>query len=440
MGVMLQAFYWDCPKEENCENHWWDYINSRLPVIARAGFTALWLPPVNKAAYWKSMGYDPYDYYDLGEYDQKGGVPTWFGTKTELLNLINSAHNLSLQVYADLVLNHNSGADSQELNPIDKQLHWTNFSPKSEMFPRDWKCFHPNQYETWDNETFGGMPDMCHRTPFVYTELINYARWLLEEIGFDGFRYDMVKGYGGWIVRSIQELRALRGRKSFKPYAVGECWDCERTIEEWLDEANAWSDNPVGAFDFPLRWRLRDLCDSYGFNLRTLADRGVLMWNRPGQAVTFVENHDVVRDTPIINDKLLAYAFILTHEGYPCVFWQDYFNWNLAQPDNRCGIDALIKIHERNAAGKAQILFVDNDLYIMQRTGEGNQTGLVFVLNNRSSWNGTWVQTRWNNTRLIPVAWYGRHDLNKPEEKWTDKSGWTNLWAAPRGYAVYAPE
>jgi hypothetical protein len=50
------------------------------------------------------------------------------------------------------------------------------------------------------------MPDLCHRTPFVYTELINYARWLLEEIGFDGFRYDMVKGYGGWMVRSIQEL------------------------------------------------------------------------------------------------------------------------------------------------------------------------------------------------------------------------------------------
>jgi alpha-amylase len=46
----------------------------------------------------------------------------------------------------------------------------------------------------------------------------------------------------------------------------------------------------------------------------------------PGQAITFVKNHDVGRDTPIINDKLSAYAFILTHEGYPCVFWQDYFD------------------------------------------------------------------------------------------------------------------
>jgi alpha-amylase len=118
------------------------------------------------------------------------------------------------------------------------------------------------------------MPDLCHRAPFVYTELITYARWLLEDIGFDGFRYDMIKGYGGWMVRSIQELRALRGGTSFKPYAVGECWDSERTIDDWLDEANAWSDNPVGAFDFPLRWRLRDLCDGYCFSLRTLAERG----------------------------------------------------------------------------------------------------------------------------------------------------------------------
>jgi len=251
MGVMLQTFYWDCPKAEGHEHQWWDYIKSKLHTIAQAGFTALWLPPANKAAWWKSMGYDPYDYYDLGDFDQKGGVPTWFGSKAELLGLIQSAHALGLQVYADLVFNHNSGADAQELNPIDRQSRWTRFDPNSGKFPRDWKCFHPSQYETWDGATFGDMPDLCHRAPFVYTELINYARWLLEDVGFDGFRYDMVKGYGGWMVRSIQELRALRGGTSFKPYAVGECWDSERTIDDWLDEANAWSDNPVGAFDFP---------------------------------------------------------------------------------------------------------------------------------------------------------------------------------------------
>jgi hypothetical protein len=92
MGVVLQAFYWDCPQAENREHQWWSFIKSKLPAIAEAGFTALWLPPANKAASWKSMGYDPYDYYDLGEFDQKGGVPTWFGSKAELLDLIESAH------------------------------------------------------------------------------------------------------------------------------------------------------------------------------------------------------------------------------------------------------------------------------------------------------------------------------------------------------------
>jgi alpha-amylase len=188
-----------------------------------------------------------------------------------------------------------------------------------------------------------------------------------------------------------------------------------------------------------LRWRLRDLCDSYGFSLGTLAKSGVLVWGRPEQAVTFVENHDVVRDSSIVNDKLLAYAFILTHEGYPCVFWQDYFTRNLAQPDNENGIDALVKVHEQNAAGSTEILFADDNLYIMQRSGAGDQSGLIFVLNNRDSWNGTSIQTRWNNTRLVPLAWRGRDDLSRPGEKSTNEWGWVDLWAAPRGYAVYVP-
>jgi alpha-amylase len=50
MGVMLQAFYWDYLKAENQEHEWWTVIKSKLPGIAKAGFTALWLPPANKAA------------------------------------------------------------------------------------------------------------------------------------------------------------------------------------------------------------------------------------------------------------------------------------------------------------------------------------------------------------------------------------------------------
>jgi alpha-amylase len=338
-----------------------------------------------------------------------------------------------------MVFNHNSGADAQEVNPLDGQSRWTRFTPASGRFPRDWTCFHPSRYEQWDRETFGEMPDLCHRNPVVYTELIAYSRWLLEDLGLDGFRYDCVKGYGGWMVRSIQELRALRGQSSFKPYGVGECWDSERTITSWLDETNAWSDNPAGAFDFPLRWRLRDLCDRYGTSLRVLADPGALVWDRPREAVTFVENHDVARDTPIVHDKLLAYAFILTHEGYPCVFWQDYFTWNLAQADNRSGIAALVQVHERYAGGTTHVLHVNDDLYVMERAGYGTQPGLVLVLNNRGAWHGAWVGTQWARTPLIPAAWRGRDDLGIPEAKRTNDAGWVDVWAPPRGYVVYVP-
>ncbi|MBI3480608.1 MAG: DUF1939 domain-containing protein [Nitrosomonadales bacterium] len=440
MGVMLQTFYWDCPSAEGYEGNWWSYLNSRLPEIARAGFTSLWLPPASKAAEWNSMGYDPYDYFDLGEFDQKGAKQTWFGAKADLLALIQSAHGLNLQVYADLVFNHNSGADAQERNPLTGQMRWTKFTPASGKFPRDWTCFHPCRYESWDGMNFGDMPDLCHRNPAVYSALIEHARWLLEDIGFDGYRFDMVKGYGGWMVRSIMEMWMLRNDAGLKPYGVGECWDSERTIGEWLDETNIWSDNAVGAFDFPLRWRLQSLCDDYGYSLRNLTKPGVLLWERPAQAVTFVENHDVARSSPIINDKLLAYAFILTHEGYPCIFWQDYFNYNLGQPGNQSGIEALVQVHERYAGGASRVLYVDDNLYVMQRTGVGKQPGLVLVLNNSANWSGASVKTQWSNTRLKPVDWRGRNDAGIPEEKWTDGSGNASLWAPPRGYAVYVPQ
>lgn len=443
MGAILQTFYWNCPQAEGKEGQWWNVIKSKLPEINAAGFTALWLPPANKAAEWNSMGYDPYDYYDLGEFDQKGAVQTWFGSRADLIGLIQASHGLNMQVYADLVFNHNSGADSQEVNPIDGRTRWTKFTPLSNKFFRDWTSFHPCAYESWDGAAFGDMPDLCHRNPAVYTALIEYCRWLLEEVGFDGFRYDMVKGYGGWMVRSIQEMRVVRnsGRfdAGFKPYGVGECWDSERTIDDWLDETNIWSDNPVGSFDFPLRWRLQSMCDDYGFSMRGLASSGVLSWDRPDQAVTFVENHDVARSSPIINDKLMAYAFILTHQGYPCVFWQDYFNYGLGQSGNESGIAALVQVHEKYAGGAAQVLYVDDNLYIMQRTGAPGLPGLVVVLNNGAQWAGTTVATRWSTTRLKPVAWRGHADLGVPQDKWTDGSGNAELWAPQRGYCVYVP-
>jgi alpha-amylase len=87
--------------------------------LAAACFTALWLPPANKAASNTSMGYDPYDFFDLGEFDEKGSVATWFGKKDELIALVDAAHTAQMRVYADFVIDHCSGADEHEVSPID---------------------------------------------------------------------------------------------------------------------------------------------------------------------------------------------------------------------------------------------------------------------------------------------------------------------------------
>ena len=444
MGVMMQTFYWDCPHEEGREFKWWTYVRSKVEALAAVGFTAVWLPPAHKAANLSgpSMGYDPYDYYDLGEFDQKGTVPTWFGSKAELAELIRAAHAHGLGVIGDLVLNHNSGADAPERNPLIGQERWTLFQPKSGRFPRNWECFHPSLYESWDEGSFGDMPDLSHRNPYVYTELLKLARWLVEEVGFDGFRYDFVKGYGANTITAIQEYRYMRDGKLVQPYGVAEFWDNARAIEGWVDLANFSNSNPVDAFDFPLRELLKSLCDQYGLSLRSLPTWETVLQKQPQWSVTFVENHDL-RDEgrPIVNDKLLAYSYILTHQGYPCVFWKDYYNYDLALEGTPNGIAALVAAHEKYAGGDAQVLYVDDDLYVMQRTGYGGAPGLVYALNNHGEgWQGAWVNTQWRDVRFVPVAWWGHSDRSRPNDQGTGPDGRGQFFAPPRGYVVYAPQ
>ena len=443
MSAMLQAFYWDCPREERQEFQWWNRVREQIPLLAQVGFDTIWLPPVHKPAniHGPSMGYDPYDYYDLGEFEQKGSVKTWFGSKHELLDLIRTAHEHGVSVLADTVINHNSGADAAELNPISGETRWTRFKPQSGKFPRNWECFHPNNFESWDEGTFGDMPDLSHRNPYVFGEILKLCRWLIEEIGFDGFRYDFVKGYGAMTVTAIQEYRYLRDGKPFRPYGVAEHWASASAIESWADVTNFSNQNPVDAFDFPLREMLKAICDQFGFSLRNIVSWDTVVRQQPQTAVTFVENHDL-RDEgrPIINDKLLAYSYILTHEGYPCVFWKDYFNYGLGLEGSPNGIAALVQAHHSYAGGASEVIWVEDELYVMNRTGYGDQPGLVYVLNNNGDrWKGATVKTRWQGTELNPVAWWSKSDLNQPSGQRTGWDGRTQVWAPPRGYAVYAP-
>jgi alpha-amylase len=454
MGVLMQAFYWNSPEVSGKQFNWWIWVKIAIPHLKAAGITAIWLPPACKAQNDNSMGYDPFDFYDLGEFLQKhhNRKETWFGSRQDLQDLIQTAHDAGMEVIADLVFNQCSGGDS-ETNPYTGEEWWTLFDPASKQFKRNYDCFHPSEYESYDDgiQMGYGKTDLCHRNPYVYTELLKYCRWLVEEIGFDGFRYDCAKGYGGWMAKSIQEYKYRYSsvtEEYHKPFGVGEIWDDDnkQPIESWLNEVNNFSDNPVHAFDFVLRKRLRRLCLDKQFSLKELADWSSTLLNRPFESVTFVENHDTcsphpdVADKEVFADKMLAYSFILTHPGYPCIFWQDYYDFALAQPGNQSGIDALISVHELYAGGDPKILYADDDLYILQRGGHENQKGLIYVLNKtEGGWNGSRVQTQWRNTKFTPLAWRGTADLSIPQTVYTDDSSSGDFWAPSRGYAVYGP-
>jgi len=118
------------------------------------------------------------------------------------------------------------------------------------------------------------------------------------------------------------------------------CGQAKKTSTSGSRELNRLTDTQIAAFDFPLRYKLKDVCDKPSYDLRNLTDGGAVVMKRPMHAATFVDNHDM-GDNAIINDKMMAYSFIMVHEGYPSIFWYDYYNNELARPLTPNGIDAL---------------------------------------------------------------------------------------------------
>ena len=121
------------------------------------------------------------------------------------------------------------------------------------------------------------------------------------------------------------------------------------------------------------------------------------------------------------------------------MFWHDYFTYNLALDGTPNGIAALVSAHEKYAGGATDVLYIDDNLYIMQRAGFGDEPGLVYVLNNLGdNWNGRLVTTDWANALFQPVAWWSKTDSARPINQSTDLDGRAQFYAPPRGYAVYA--
>ncbi len=125
------------------------------------------------------------------------------------------------------------------------------------------------------------------------------------------FRFDFVKGFGTWMIALLTKYQyQKKDGREFTPFVVGEYWSGPEDIGSWLDGVAEFTDNQIAAFDFPLRYKLKEVCDTPNYDLRNLTDRSSVSAARPFNAVTFTENHDM-GGNEVINDKLLGLLLYL---------------------------------------------------------------------------------------------------------------------------------
>src|SRR6516165_5183057 len=389
MGVMLQGFYKLPPNRavpspadgEAGVPWWWDHLAAQANEFRKIGFTAVWLPPVLKTsagAHPGSDGYGPFDDYDIGSKDQMGTVPTRFGSREQLQRCVATLRANGIDVYLDMVEHHRSGDPGNFVF----RYKGAEGKPAAGRFPKDPLNFLPNVPRDPDlggpakfDFPFGRELAPINAKPkgYVFNGLIDAADWLTRALDAQGYRLDDVKGLSTDFLFPFLNAKSMAGK-----FAFGEFFDGNRTL------VNGWVFNRHGmrgrasAFDFPLRFILAAMCNNPGrFNMADL-DHAGLAGISPLNAITFVENHDTDLNEPVVTNKILAYAYILTSEGYPAVFYKDY------STDPGCfglkpQIDNLIWIHEALASGGTLQRWKDFDIFAYERMGGAH---LLVALNN----------------------------------------------------------
>lgn len=419
-GIMMQAFYWDVEPRFD----WWDNITAKMDDWSSHGVERIWLPPASKGQSGGfSMGYDPSDYYDLGEYNQHGTIETRFGSRAELDELISTAHTMNIEVIADIVMGHNSGGGIQN-NPYRGKQTYTLFNQSngnaSGMFNRTYEDFHPNSIHNNDEEAlFFEEQDLCHLQDNVqnwfWKKENSVAKYYKNEVGFDGWRFDYVKSFSPEYVKAwVNEVGG---------WAVGEFFDGNATLlRKWVAESG------IKAFDFACLFRMRDAFEQN--NLDILRNGDMLWKSNPDDAVTFVANHDTDRE-PVIatRHKLFAYAYILTHPGYPTIFYSDYENLNYKKK-----IQDLMLINRSIATGDLEVLYADSDEYIAIRKGQNDNPGLAIYINRSTIMLTREVKTHWTNQKL--------HDYsgNITSGLFTGLDGLVQLESPANSYTVWSIE
>ncbi|KAF8320274.1 glycoside hydrolase family 13 protein [Clavulina sp. PMI_390] len=448
--LMFQFFQWDTKGTD--QESWWQIFAKEVPRLAELGVSQVWLPPPNKAMVMEGRGYDAYDLWDLGEFDQKEGIATRWGTKAELVAAIAVAKQHNVRVLIDAVLNHKIGADTTEtitavpVDPKDRNLQigeereisaWTKFT-----FPG-----RKGQYSTftWNHEHFTGIDwdakakelgvfkitqdrqrgwsahvsrelgnydyllgaDIDHLHPGVRKDLKNWGPWVLQATGGAGFRIDAVKHYDHrFLSEWVSHLRKTPGRQNM--FSVAEFWSGDG---KELDRFSRKLGPPISVFDSALHEIFYRASLDTDYDLRRVF-RGSLVDLRPRDAVTFVENHDTVLgqslESPVsLEFKPIAYALILLRpHGYPCVYHADIYG-----PTVVLDLPRLMTARKKFAHGPCEDVITSSEnphVISFIRRGTAKKPGCVVVLTNAMKSKSTAPQTirLQLGKRLANTIWY----------------------------------
>ncbi|KAJ9522786.1 hypothetical protein QJQ45_019818 [Haematococcus lacustris] len=352
--ILLQAFNW-----ESWKHSYYRTLKSQVKDIANTGFTSIWMPPPSDSV--SEQGYLPRDLYCL---DSR------YGTEAELRDVIKTFQEHNIKVIADIVVNHRCASQQ---GPDGK---WNKFGGRM-AWDSSAICHNNPAYggrgAAKQGDDYTAAPNVDHTQERVRNDIINWMKYLRNTIGYNGWRFDFVRGYPGQFCK--QYVDATVPEMSF-----GEYWDsCDYTdgVLNYNQDSHRqrtinWCDNTGGtsaAFDFTTKGILQEavsrreywrLSDSQG------RPPGVIgMW--PSRGITFIDNHDTgstLNHWPFPSKHLCeGYVYIMTHPGTPCVFYDHFYQ----EKDNLRGLIIklceLRKRHGLNSRSKVTVRKATADVY-----------------------------------------------------------------------------
>ena len=182
----------------------WQDINTNLPALKAAGFTAVLLSPhtATCSGALGGQGYDPSDYNDFS-----GG----FGDQGDLSWLIAATHGQGMQIYANMVMNNMCTHSDYAYNDFS----WNDFHHNGPIqdFNNQWDC---------ENEDLDGLNDLDTESSYVQSQLWNFLVQT-NDMGFDGYRWDAAKHVPQWFWQN----NIVNNTNSWGKYSFGEVFDAD---------------------------------------------------------------------------------------------------------------------------------------------------------------------------------------------------------------------